>query len=124
MGSDVWDNGALDLEALEGAYFVLHYSRETPGSAAKAWQERYLSAFAVEPDTLAALGYDAANLLASALEGAGSLSPDQVGRRLEAVEFEGVTGNWRFDIRHNPLKPVVVVRIDGAGIVFSGTSQP
>ena len=124
MGSEVWDNSALDLEALEGAYFVLHYSRETPDPAAKAWQERYLSAFAVEPDTLAALGYDAANLLASALEGAGSLSPDQVARRLETMEFEGVTGNWRFDAGHNPLKPVVVVRIDGADIVFSGTSQP
>jgi branched-chain amino acid transport system substrate-binding protein len=124
VGSDVWDNGALDLEALEGAYFTLQYSRANPDAVAKAWGERYLSAFAVEPDTLAALGYDAASMLASAIDGAGSLAPDDVALRLEAMEFEGVTGRWRIDARHNPLKPVVVVHIEGGDVIFHSTIQP
>ncbi len=118
IGSDVWDSGALDLEALDGAYFTLQYSRETPNPMAKTWEEQYLSAFALEPDALAALGYDAASLLASAVKSAGSLSPDVVARRLEAMEFEGVTGRWRFDTQHNPLKPVVVVHVQGGHVVF------
>jgi branched-chain amino acid transport system substrate-binding protein len=118
LGSEVWDSGALDLEALEGAYFTTHYSREAPSPMAKAWRERYLSAFAVEPDTLAALGYDAASLLASALQGAGTALPNDVARRLERMEFEGVTGRWRFDARHNPIKPIVVARVEGGDVVY------
>jgi branched-chain amino acid transport system substrate-binding protein len=118
IGSDLWGSGALSLEALDGAYFTLPYSREVPNPVAEAWAGRYLSAFALEPDTLAALGYDAASLLASAIEGADSLPPDAAARRLETVDFEGVTGRWRFDTQHNPLKPVVLVRVEDGGVVF------
>jgi branched-chain amino acid transport system substrate-binding protein len=124
IGSEAWDNGALDLQALDGAYFTLHYNRQTPYPIARAWEERYLSAFAIEPDTLAALGYDAATLLASAIQSAASLSPDDVARALETLEFEGVTGRWRFDSRHNPLKPVVVVRIQEGDVIFYKDVQP
>jgi branched-chain amino acid transport system substrate-binding protein len=123
LGSEVWDSGALDLEDLEGAYFTIHYSREAPSPMAQAWRERYLSAFAVEPDTLAALGYDAANLLASALQRAGTPLPNDVARSLERMEFEGVTGHWRFDAQHNPIKPIVVVRIEGGDVVFYNIVQ-
>ncbi len=124
IGSEVWDNGELDVEALEGAFFTTHYSLETPNAVAETWKERYLSAFAVEPDTLAALGYDAGNMLASALEGADNLTPDEVAHRLETMEFEGVTGGWRFDVQHNPLKPVVVLKIENGDVVFHTTVQP
>ena len=124
IGSDIWDNGALDLEALEGAYYTLPYSRENSNPMAEAWQERYVSAFAVEPETLAALGYDAASLLTSAIEGAGGLSPDEVAQRLESMEFEGVTGGWRFDAQHNPLKPVAINHIVGGDVVFHNTVRP
>lgn len=118
IGSELWNNGALDLEALEGAFFTSHFSRQTPNPMAKAWAERYSSAFAVEPDTLAALGYDAAGLLVSGIEDSGNLSPDDVAQSLESIEFEGVTGRWRFDTQHNPLKPIVVLRIEGGNVYF------
>jgi branched-chain amino acid transport system substrate-binding protein len=124
IGSDVWDSGALDMEALDGAYFTLQYSRETPNPLAKAWAERYLSAFALEPDALAALGYDAASLLASAAESADSLAPEDIAHQLERMEFEGVTGRWRFDTQHNPVKPVVVVRVQEGRVVFHTIVQP
>jgi len=124
IGSEVWGNGDLDFEALDGAFFTTHYSRETPNPLAEAWEERYLSAFAVEPDTLAALGYDAGNVLASAIEGTEDLTPDEVARSLEAIEFEGVTGGWRFSAQHDPLKPVVVVKINDGEVVFHTTVRP
>ena len=124
IGSEVWDNGALNLEALEGAYFTLHYFRENPDPAAEAWQERYVSAFALRPDTLAALGYDAAGLLASAMERADGLSPGAAAHSLEALDYQGVTGSWRFDAQHNPLKPVVVVRIQRGEVVFHTAVRP
>jgi len=126
IGCDLWDSSALDLNALGGDYFTLHYSRETPDPRAGAWAKRYLSAFALEPDTLAALGYDAADLLASAMARAaeGGLAPNDVARTLEAMEFEGVTGRWRFDRQHNPVKPVVVVQVKDGGVVFYDVVRP
>lgn len=124
IGSDVWDNGALDLERLEGAFFTVHYSRQTPGSMAQDWEERYLSAFAIEPDTLAALGYDAARLLVSAMENAGTASPGAVAAELEDIEFKGVTGDWHFDAQHNPIKPVVVMQIKDSDVIFHSIVQP
>ena len=118
IGGELWNSGALDLEALDGAFFTYHFSPQTPNPMAEAWAERYSSAFAVEPDTLAALGYDAAGLLASAIGDSRNLSPDDLARSLESIEFEGVTGRWRFDTQHNPLKPVVVFRIEEGDVYF------
>jgi branched-chain amino acid transport system substrate-binding protein len=118
IGSELWNNSGLDLEALEGAYFTSHFSRQAPNPVTQAWAERYISAFAVEPDTLAALGYDAAGLVALGIEESDSALPDEVARSLESIEFEGVTGRWRFDTQHNPLKPVVVFRIEGGDVYF------
>jgi branched-chain amino acid transport system substrate-binding protein len=124
IGSEWWDNGELDLKALEGAYFTLHYRRDVPGAAAKDWAERYVKAFSLEPDTLSALGYDAASLLATALGRASTTAPGDVAHELERMEFEGVTGRWRFDAQHNPLKPVVVVQIKGGGVAFYSSVEP
>jgi branched-chain amino acid transport system substrate-binding protein len=124
LGSELWDNGALDSRTLEGAYFTLHYSRETPSPLAAAWEERYLSTFALEPDTLAALGYDAGGLLTAALGSTEGAAPDDVARTLQRMPYEGVTGRWRFDDQHNPLKPVVIVRIQAEKIVFQAALAP
>jgi branched-chain amino acid transport system substrate-binding protein len=124
IGSEWWDNGELDLKALEGAYFTLHYRREIPGSTANDWAKRYLAAFSLEPDTLSALGYDAASLLASAIGQAATTAPGDVARALEGMEFDGVTGRWRFDAQHNPLKPVVVVQIKEGNAAFYGQVGP
>jgi branched-chain amino acid transport system substrate-binding protein len=124
IGSEWWDNGELDLEALDGAYFTLHYRRDIPDSGAKDWAKRYQAAFSLEPDTLSALGYDAASLLATALGQASTTAPGDIARALEGMEFEGVTGRWRFDAQHNPLKPVVVVQIKGGSAAFHGLVGP
>jgi branched-chain amino acid transport system substrate-binding protein len=124
IGSELWDNGALSLGAVEGAYFTLHYHPEAAGDKAGAWRERYLSAYAVEPDTLAALGYDAAAVLAAGMAEAEGLSPEAVAQSLEKLEYEGVTGGWRFDAQHNPLKPVVVARIESGHVLVHTTVRP
>jgi branched-chain amino acid transport system substrate-binding protein len=124
VGSELWDNGALDSRTLEGSYYTIHYSRETPSPLAAAWEERYLSAFALEPDTLAALGYDTGGLLTAALGSTEGTAPGDVARTLERMDYEGVTGRWRFDGRHNPLKPVVIVRIQAEKVVFQATLTP
>jgi len=114
VGSQAWDSADLDRAALEGAYYTAHYDIGLPAPSAVAWAARYQSAFAQQPNTLAALGYDAANLLLTAIQQAGSPSPIPVARAMESMEVQSVAGPWRFDDRHNPLKDAVILQVQGA----------
>ena len=111
IGSQLWESADIDPLALDGAYFTSHYSPAIPDTAAIAWAERYQSAFAIEPDTLAILGYDAGNLLATAIQRSQSLAPRQVAQALETMRYQGAVGCWRFDEQHNPLKEAIVLQI-------------
>jgi branched-chain amino acid transport system substrate-binding protein len=114
VGSEVWDSADLDRVALEGAYYTAHYHAGLPASAAVAWAARYQSAFAQQPDALAALGYDAANLLMTAIQQAGSPSPLPVAHAMEIMEYQSIVGPWHFDDQHNPLKDAVILQVHGA----------
>jgi branched-chain amino acid transport system substrate-binding protein len=118
IGSELWDRRELDLKALDGAYFSAHYSPDAPDPTAQAWAGRYQSAFAVKPDTLAALGYDAASVLAAAMQQAKDMSPEAVAATLEELEYQGVTGHWRFDEQHNPLKETVLLQVKDGRLGF------
>lgn len=121
MGSELWDDRSLDQTALAGAYFTTHFSLERPDPAVQRWAERYEAAFALQPDTLAALGYDAANMLLAAIQKAGTDDLKQVAGAIETAEYEGATGRWRFDAQHNPLKDVVVLQLEHGGARYAGT---
>ena len=121
MGSELWEDCLSDQAALEGAYFTTHFSLARPDPAAQQWAARYQATFALQPETLAALGYDATKLLLSAIQKVGTDDPQQVARALETIEFEGVTGRWKFDAEHNPLKDVVVLQLEPGGTRYVGT---
>jgi ABC-type branched-subunit amino acid transport system substrate-binding protein len=55
---------------------------------------------------------------------ASTTAPGDVARALAGMEFDGVTGRWRFDAQHNPLKPVVVVQIKEGRTAFYGLVGP
>jgi branched-chain amino acid transport system substrate-binding protein len=118
LGSDAWASEELDLVAVEGSYFPVHYSAQAKQPRVQNWRERYKSIFAVEPNTLAALGYDAANILATAIEQADSFEPNAVTRVLEQSSFHGATGQIKFDQFHDPLKPVPFVRVQNGRITL------
>jgi branched-chain amino acid transport system substrate-binding protein len=113
VGSDWWARRELDLAALEGAYLIAHYSAADSDTAAQAWALRYRAAYSLEPDALAALGYDAANLLATSIKAAADVTPAEVARVIATTAYTGVTGSWQFDARHNPLKEAVFVQVRG-----------
>jgi branched-chain amino acid transport system substrate-binding protein len=118
LGSDSWAGEPLDRAAVEGSYVTTHFEVNEPRPIVQTWAEAYQADYAIEPDTLAALGYDAASMLVEAMEKAGTLDPDAVAARLEEIEFMGVTGPIRFNQAHNPLKPVPVVRLNEGDMEF------
>ena len=111
LGSDSWESPELDLTATDGSYFTTHFIETELDPKTQAWAETYQSNYAIEPETLAVLGYDAGLLLLTAIRQAGTVDPAIVAQILEAGTVQGLTGNISFDRQHNPIKPVPVVAI-------------
>jgi branched-chain amino acid transport system substrate-binding protein len=118
MGGDGWDSAELDKNAAEGAFFTSHFSSLADRPIVRGWVELYQAEFRMPPDGIAALSYDAANMLLAAIEQAGRDDPAVVKDSLAAIEWDGVTGLIRFDRFHNPLKSVVVMQIHNREAVF------
>ena len=72
----------------------------------KAYKEK----FGANPDTFAALSYDATQLLMKAIEKAGSTDPQAITKALaETTDFDGVTGTFSMGADHTPVKSAVVI---------------
>jgi len=124
LGSDGWHAPGLDLTVTDGAYFTTHYLAEEPRGKVRSWVQLYQTRYLVPPDALATMSYDAANLLFSAIETAGTTDPVLVAQTMGTMEFEGVSGTIVFDENHNPVRPLIVMRADPAGLVYQGRFEP
>lgn len=120
LGGDSWDSVTLDLTATGGSYFTTHFFLNDQRPQTQQWAETYKAANAVAPDTLAALGYDAATILLEAIRQAGTLDVEPVAEMLAQSRFETVSGPLTFDPQHNPLRPVPAVQVKEGQIVFVG----
>lgn len=122
LGSDAWDSSRLDRAALSGAYFPVHYLRQNPAQpASQAWAERYKAAYAVDPTPLAALSYQAAELLFEAAYRANSLESASVAASLGSSQFETLAGPLTFDAQHNPLVPIPFVQVMLGQFAYTAT---
>ncbi|MFP4393821.1 MAG: ABC transporter substrate-binding protein [Anaerolineales bacterium] len=119
IGSDGWDSPALAMDHLSGAYFTTHYVPTEPSAVIQQWIAHYEASYIVAPDALATLGYDAANLLLTAMEEAGAVTdPYLVAEAMMSQPFEGITGRITFNEQHNPLKAVPIVQIRAGEAVY------
>ena len=128
LGADGWDSPKvveIGGPAVEGAYFSNHYSVENPAPAVRAFVAGYKRAYAVEPDSIAALSYDAARVLFDAIRRAGSTDGKRMRDALaETRDFSGVTGTITMDEDRNPVKPAVVLKIEGGRFRFAASVAP
>ncbi|MGE5413605.1 MAG: ABC transporter substrate-binding protein, partial [Syntrophomonadaceae bacterium] len=117
LGADGWDSPKLveiGGEAMEGAYLSNHYSVDDPAPAVKKFVEAYKKKYGAEPDSIAATSYDAMRLLADAITRAGSTEGRRIRDALASTkDFPGVTGTITMDADRNPIKPAVVLRVEG-----------
>jgi len=117
LGGDGWDSPEiwkLGGDALKNSYISNHYSAENPAPEIQNFVRAYKAKFNVEPDSLAALAYDAAKVLADAIKRAGGASD---GAKLKDAinstkDFAGVTGKITIDSTRNAVKPAVVLELD------------
>ncbi|QUH26629.1 ABC transporter substrate-binding protein [Serpentinicella alkaliphila] len=127
LGADGWDSPELfDLakDAANGFYFSNHYSPDIDTPEVKNFTAAYQAKFNAVPDALAALGYDAAYMLAAAIENAGSADPTVIRDSLAAIEITGISGKIKLDENRDPVKSAVVIKIEDQKQVYYTTVDP
>lgn len=129
IGGDGWDSPKLFEsagDALEGCYFSNHYSSESTDPTVQEFIQRFKARFnGRTPDAMAALGYDAAKILADAIQRAGSTDGPALQATLSQTrDFPGVTGTITLDENRNARKPAVVLQIKGKAYKYVETVEP
>ncbi len=128
LGADGWDSPKLveiGGEAMEGACFSNHYSVDDPAPAVRKFVEAYRARYGADPDSIAASSYDAMRMLADAITRAGSTEGKRIRDALAAMkDFPGVTGTITMDADRNPIKPAVVLRVEGGRYRFADSIAP
>ncbi len=128
LGADGWDSPKLTEiggEAIEGAYLSNHYSVDDPKPAVRKFVEAYRARYRADPDSIAASSYDAMRLLADAITRAGSTEGKRIRDALAATkDFPAVTGSITMDADRNPIKPAVVLRVEGGRFRFADSIAP
>jgi branched-chain amino acid transport system substrate-binding protein len=128
LGGDGWDSQKLfeiGGESVVGSYISNHYSVDDPSPAIQKFVRDYETKYGAKPDALAALGYDAAKILADAIARAGSTNGDKIRDALAATkDFKGVTGNITINSDRNAVKPAVVLKVDNGKFSYVETVQP
>jgi branched-chain amino acid transport system substrate-binding protein len=127
IGGDGWVSEHLKNagSALDGCYFSDHYSHEDKRPEVQEFLKKYEAEYKSIPDSMAALGYDAANLLFAAMERAPSLKGADLAKAIaETKGFNGVTGKIDLDEKRNATKLAVIQKIQGGKFSFFETVEP
>ena len=122
LGGDGWESPKL-LEiggaALEGSYYCNHYFAGAPIPRIQEFVAKFKTKFNEEPDSIAALAYDATKVLAAAMGRTANLDKKDIRDQIAATkDFEAVTGTINFDANRNPVKPAVMLKVEGGKITY------
>ena len=128
LGGDGWDAPQLwqlGGAALNGDYISNHYSVDDPSPAIRKFVADYQSRFNIQPDALAALGYDSMKVLADSISRAGGTDSAKLRDAIAATRnFAGVTGQITIDAERNAVKPAVVLKLQDSKFVYETTIYP
>lgn len=119
LGGDSFDSQDLWQQHpnVTGVFFTTHayLGADNPNPKVIAFRKMYRQAYPnSRPDAFAALGYDTARLLMTAIDQAGSADPVKVREALAVIrQFEGVTGSISYpNSSRIPTKSVSIIGVD------------
>lgn len=123
LGGDGWDSPELwklGGESLKNSYISNHYSAENPAPEIQNFVKAYQAKYNTVPDSLAALAYDAAKVLADAIRRAGGTDSAKLKDAINQTrDFKGVTGTITLDASRNAIKPAVVLELNPSASKFA-----
>ena len=146
LGGDGWVSDRLleiAQDALNGSYLVNHYWEKDPNPLVQGFVANYKKRYNATPDGLAALAYDAAGVLAHAMQQllsedskafdtlSGPPNADQKAARAKlrdliaaTRDYPGVTGKISLDEHRNAVKTAVFLGIENRNYKFVATVEP
>ena len=122
LGGDSW-SGIVDAtsnaSSLNNCFYYSAFSVDDPRETSRNFTNNFLKSFNLKPTTFSACGYDAMKVLVSSIEKVLKqeikINSDDFRKgiidNLQYTEVDGVTGNIKFDERHNPQKQAIIVQI-------------
>jgi len=129
FGGDAWEAPQL-IEiggaAVEGTYYSTHASPESTAPVMQNFIRKFRARWAGEtPDSIAALGYDAAGLLFDALKRAGTTESARLRDAIATTrDFSGVTGRITIDQDRNATKSAVILTVKNGKFAYVQTVDP
>ncbi len=127
VGGDGWDSPDLVKiggNAVNNGYFTNHYAAADPRPIVQEFVKKYKAKFGAEPDALATLAYDAANIMFDAIKRAGSTKGSAIRDALKTTNLNVVSGQVTFDANRNPIKAAVIIEMKDGKQVFKTTVNP
>jgi branched-chain amino acid transport system substrate-binding protein len=128
FGGDGWESPVLISiggAAMEGTYFSTHFSPDDVAPTAQGFVKHYREKFGIAPDSMSALGYDSALILADAIKRAGTTDGPKVRDALAATkDFSGASGKTTIDPERNASKPAVIVTVKNGEFKYVETIAP
>jgi branched-chain amino acid transport system substrate-binding protein len=129
LGGDGWDSPPLyqnDDDALVGSFFSEGFAPDHPVTArGQHFVEAYRQRYNMPGNGLAALGYDAALVMADAIRRANSTDPARIRDAIAHTQnFEGATGVITIDANRNAVKSAVVLQVEANGFHFVQSFEP
>ncbi|HET6510774.1 MAG TPA: ABC transporter substrate-binding protein [Candidatus Kapabacteria bacterium] len=139
LGGDGWDSPELTKGAekeFENTYLSNHFAAEDPDPIVQGFVTKYKQKYGKSPDAMAALGYDAARILADAIKRAGTTEGPKLRDAIaQTKDFLGVTGKITINAQRNADKPLTILkvvngqfkfhqRVDPSGATSGSTAAP
>ena len=128
LGGDGWAGITSDTAASDGVYVGAPFSAEDPRREVQDFVRAFRTKFGRDPNSFAALAYDATMVVAQAIEHGGSSREgvrDYLASMQEGRTYRGLTGDIAFQPTGDVAgKPMTMTRVRrGALLVQSGASQ-
>lgn len=130
LGTDGWDAPALlanpeAARALEGSFYAAHWFADAGWPEAQRFTTGWRAAHRSEPDSIAALGYDALQFVVrSSARVAGQDAASLRDALVTARPFEGATGTIRVTAAREADRTVVVVAVRQGRAEFGERVDP
>jgi branched-chain amino acid transport system substrate-binding protein len=128
LGGDGWAGITSDTAASEGVYVGAPFSTEDPRREVQEFVQAFRAKFGRDPNSFAALAYDATMVVAQAIERGGPTRQairDYLASMHEDKGYEGITGKIAFQPTGDVIgKPMAMTRVHrGALVLQTGATQ-
>jgi len=127
LGGDGWTGITSDTAVSEGVYVGAPFSATDPRRDVQEFVRAFRARFGRDPNSFAALAYDATMVIAQAIERGGSdrkAIRDQLASMGESSAYVGVTGRIAFQPTGDVIgKPMAMTRVRAGALVVQSGAQ-